>query len=83
MNLEFKLSEGSQEQKPSEIDTISSKSVVYIRRNIRQKESKDDETGVLWQYEEAQTDKDRAIQYLANLLQNAQEAIDFILMGGV
>lgn len=82
MLLEFKKAEGSQETKPAEIDITSSKNKVYIRRNIKQikKETEQGDKYNMWQYEEAITDKNSAIEYLSDRLENAESAINFLLM---
>ena len=83
MNLEFRKAEGSQPARPTEIDVTTSKTKVYIRRNINQVEKKDEPSGntyQMWEYEEAITDKDGAIEYLSDRLGNAEEAINYLLM---
>ena len=84
--LNYKKVEGSQAEKPLAIDTVSSNTTVYIRKNINKKTRKDEQSGVeveLWEYDEAQIDKDKYIGYLTEKLTRAEEAIDFLLMGGV
>ena len=57
MNIRDEYHEGSQTIEPLAIDTTSSKSVVYLRRNIEQITRKDEQSGAtikLWAYEEAQ-----------------------------
>ena len=47
--------EGTQEEKPLEFDATTSKSVVYIRKNIeRLMKMQDDTTYEVWAYDEAQ-----------------------------
>lgn len=55
MNIIYKYCEGSQTSKPAEIDNFSSKTVVYLRKNIHSvtKEEQDGKTNTLWGYEEA------------------------------
>ena len=51
MNIQYEYHEGSQTIKPLAIDTTSSKSVVYLRRNIEQITRKDEQSGAtikLW-----------------------------------
>lgn len=52
--------QGSQETKPSEFDTTSSKKVVYQRTNIKKVavEGVDGETTEVWQYDERQMTHD-------------------------
>lgn len=83
--LNYKKVEGSQEDKPLAVDTVSSSTTVYIRKNIKRKVRKDEQSGSeieLWEYDEAQIDKDQYIDYLTEKLTRAEEAIDFLLMGG-
>ena len=57
MQINYQYHEGSQTVKPLAIDTNSSKSVVYLRRNIEQITRTDEMSGeeiTLWGYEEAQ-----------------------------
>lgn len=51
----YKRVTGTQEERPLEIDTKSSKSVVYIRRDIERVEKEDDQgnTYEVWEYDEA------------------------------
>ena len=54
--MTFQIVEGTQTERPLEIDTISSKTVIYIRRNIERVEKEDDQGNSyeVWRYEEAQ-----------------------------
>ena len=55
MELIYELHEGSQAEKPKTVDTTSSATVVYLRKNIKQITRSDDMGEItLWQYEEAQ-----------------------------
>lgn len=50
---DWKKVQGSQPERPAEVDTTSSASTVYQRRNIEQiTVTHDDTTTELWQYEE-------------------------------
>lgn len=53
---DWKTVQGSQDTKPSEFDTTSSKKVVYQRTNIKKVtvEGVDGETTEVWQYDERQ-----------------------------
>ena len=56
MNIQYQYHEGSQHIKPLAIDTNSSKTAVYLRRNIEQITREDETSGelvTLWGYEEA------------------------------
>ena len=59
---------GSQENKPSEIDTTSSDIVIYQRRNIEQVEFKDenDKTYKQWKYEERTLTKEEFDELYTN-----------------
>lgn len=54
--MTFRHVEGTQTERPLEVDTVSSKSVIYIRRDIERVEKEDDQGNVYeaWEYEEAQ-----------------------------
>lgn len=53
--MKFQHVTGTQETKPLEIDTVSSKGTVYIRRNIERVIVEQDETTLeVWEYDEAQ-----------------------------
>lgn len=57
MNVVYTWHEGTQTQKPKEVDATSSSTVVYLRRNITRAYKEDEETGEreeYWKYEEAQ-----------------------------
>ena len=58
--------QGSQEIKPSEFDTASSKKVVYQRANIKRVtvEGVDGETTEIWQYDERQMSHDEYRLYI-------------------
>lgn len=54
MEIKWIATEGTQAEKPAEIDTKSSPYVVYLRRNISQEEKESgDQTIKVWEYEEA------------------------------
>ena len=74
-------------KKPDLIDDTSSKTSVYIRKNITEKITKDEETGgasTLYEYEEAKLTKEEYQTYLAELsvrdIQQQRADIDYILM---
>lgn len=55
MRIKWKTVEGTQQERPKEIDTTSSEKVVYLRKNITQ-EVKTQEDGseiTMWLYDEA------------------------------
>ena len=70
MKLNYELHEGSQAEKPAVVDTTSSATVVYLRRNIRQI-TRVDEMGevTLWQYEEARISHSEYEQFLAGQIE--------------
>ena len=83
--IEYKRVEGSQEEKPLAIDTVSSETTVYIRKNIQRIEKKDEQSGntyEMWEYDEAQLTREQYTDYLTEQLQKTQEAVDFLLMNG-
>lgn len=56
--MEWKRVEGYQDKRPEEVDTTSSPSTVYLRRNISEITNRDAEgretEGTHWQYDETQ-----------------------------
>lgn len=53
--MEFIHVEGTQTEKPLEFDATTSKTVVYIRKNIERKsKTQDGNTYEVWEYDEAQ-----------------------------
>lgn len=71
MDLIYELHEGSQTEKPATVDTTSSATVVYLRRNIQQI-TRADEMGevTLWQYEEARISHSEYEQFLAGQIED-------------
>ena len=77
--------------KPDLIDTTSSKTTVYIRKNIIEKERIDNETGdstTYYEYDEAKLTKEEYQEYLKELgiidIQKQRADIDYIaLMSGI
>ena len=72
--------------KPELIDTISSKKVVYMRKNIIEVQTEDDD--IIYEYEEAKLSKAEYEQYLKELsiidIQQQRADIDYIaLMTGI
>ena len=69
---EWQLVQGSQEEKPSELDTTSSNYFVYERRNIRRVTSTYEMTGYTceyWEYEERKLTKEEYATRRANELE--------------
>ena len=77
---EWKLVKGTQSKRPTEVDTYSSPTTVYLRRNIEQIEVKLDPTSeesiTMWQYEERQMTKAEYSQYLI-MQEGTKEIIAF------
>ena len=72
---------GSQDKKPSEIDTTSSQFTVYIRKNIKEYKETDDEGNVTfkgWKYEELAIPND---EFLADYLKETVESNQAIMLG--
>ena len=77
--------------KPELIDTTSSKTTVYIRKNIIEKERMDEETGEstpYYEYDETKLTKEEYKEYLKELeiidIQKQRADIDYIaLMSGI
>lgn len=79
MNITYKHTEGSQIERPLEIDTVSSKSVIYLRKNIERVE-KEDEQGnkyEVWSYDEAKLTPE---QYSLYLQEDTQSKIEYLIM---
>ena len=89
MKMNYVKSESS--IKPELIDTTSSKTTVYIRKNIIEKERIDNETGdstTYYEYDEAKFTKEEYQEYLKELeiidIQKQRADIDYIaLMSGI
>ena len=89
MKLNYIKSQSS--VKPDLIDTTSSKTTVYIRKNIIEKERMDKETGdstTYYEYDEAKLTKEEYQEYLKELeiidIQKQRADIDYIaLMSGI
>lgn len=66
MQLNWRAVEGTQAERPKEIDTTSSPSCVYIRKNIRQEPKTDTEGNTIevWKYEETQLTPAEYEEYL-------------------
>lgn len=80
MTINFTHHEGSQEEMPLAIDTESSKSIVYLRKNIQQIEKEDKQSGetvTLWSYDEAQLTQDEYALYLG---ENNSAKIEYVAM---
>ena len=89
MKLNYVKSQSS--VKPELVDTTSSKTTVYIRKNIIEKEIMDKETGdstTYYEYDEAKLTKEEYQEYLKELeiidIQKQRADIDYIaLMSGI
>ena len=89
MKLNYIKSQSS--VKPELVDTTSSKTTVYIRQNIIEKERIDNETGdstTFYEYEEAKLTKEEYQEYLKELeiidIQQQRADIDYIaIMSGI
>lgn len=79
MKNEYKHTQGSQIERPSEIDTTSSKTVVYLRKNIERVEHTDEQgnTYYLWEYEETQLTHD---EYSLYLQEDTQSKVEYLVM---
>ena len=89
MKLNYVKSQSS--VKPDLLDTTSSKTTAYLRKNIIEKERIDNETGVsttYYEYDEAKLTKAEYKEYLKELeiidIQKQRADIDYIaLMSGI
>lgn len=86
MQIKWRKAEGTQAEKPKEIDTESSPSCIYIRRNItRQTRNQDNnEETTYWSYDEAKLTRDEYNQYVTELsvadIQQQRADIDYIAL---
>lgn len=89
MKLKYQKSEST--IYPEIIDTTSSKTVVYLRKNISEKWVEDEETSeghIIYEYDEAKLTKPEYEQYLKEIsildIQQQRADIDYIaLMTGI
>lgn len=73
----YQKREGTQAEKPAELDRTSSPSTVYLRKNIVQK-VRTDEDGtevIVWEYEEAEMTSEEFEKYEKLLIQAESPAI--------
>lgn len=82
LNLNYYKSES--DTMPDEIDTMSSQTTVYLRRNIRTEERTDPETGetrTAFVYDEAKMPRQEYADYLSG---KAQADVEYLyMMGGL
>ena len=83
--LEWKTHEGYQEEQPLEVDTESSPTTVYFRRNIEEVPNVgsdgEEAEGTHWRYEEAELTRDEYWQIVTDQKQvDMQSKIDYIAM---
>ena len=85
MKLNYIKSQSS--VKPDLVDTTSSKTTVYLRKNIIEKERVDEETGestTYYEYDEAKLTKEEYQEYLKELeiidIQQQRADIDYIML---
>ena len=82
---DWKQVTGSQSEKPLEVDTISSNSTVYMRRNIKEVEVENEVSGekvTMWQYEERQLTPQEYTLYTI-LKEGIDEITDFQKQFGI
>lgn len=91
MQINWRKVEGTQAEKPKELDTESSSRAVYIRKNITQ-ETREQESGEsiqVWVYEEAKLSLSEYAQYQKELAEcgslSQQELMEsnLVLMGAI
>lgn len=91
MQLKWRKTEGTQAEKPKEIDTIASPLCVYLRKNIQQetKEQQDSDSVTVWTYEEAVLTLKEYAQYQKELADcnslSQQELVEnnLVVMGAI
>jgi len=80
MNIIYKHIEGSQSERPKEVDTESSRTLVYLRKNIERVTKEDKQTGEaveMWEYDEATLSHD---DYLVYLNEDTSAKVDYLIM---
>ena len=79
MQITYTHTQGSQAERPQEIDTTSSKSVVYLRKNIERVEHEDEQGNKyeLWEYDEAKLTQP---QYSMYLQEDTQSKVEYLIM---
>lgn len=80
VNLTYKHHEGSQAERPAEVDTISSPTVYYLRKNIEQVTREDPQTGdevTLWGYDEAEL---TPMEYATYVAEEAAAKTEYVAM---
>lgn len=82
MEIVFTHHEGTQAERPAAVDTTSSKTVVYLRRNIEQITREDEQgTITLWSYDEAELTPDEFWKYSVDENQmDMQGKIEYLAM---
>ncbi|MDO4292152.1 MAG: hypothetical protein Q4C65_02865 [Eubacteriales bacterium] len=91
MQLKWRKTEGTQAEKPKEIDTTASPFCVYLRKNIQQetKEQQDGDSITVWTYEEAALTLKEYAQYQKELADcnslSQQELVEnnLVVMGAI
>lgn len=91
MQLNWRNAEGTQQEKPKELDATSSPHAVYVRKDIRQevKEQTDGSTVKVWTYKEAVLNLKEYEQYKKELAEcesmAQQELVDnnLVVMGAI
>lgn len=73
MTIKYEIHESSQSQKPKNLDSVSSSTAVYIRKNIKRITKNDNISGEeydVWQYEEATVTHEQFEEMLANQVES-------------
>lgn len=91
MQLNWRRAEGTQEEKPKEIDTAASPYSVYIRKNIQQevRPQQDGSSVTVWTYDEAVLTLKEYTQYQKELAEckslSQQELVEnnLVVMGAI
>lgn len=75
--MEWIEREGTQKERPADLDTTSSRTTVYRRRNQRQeeKESRDGDKETVWVYEEMEMSREEYERQQAELLSPLAQTI--------
>ena len=80
MTLIYNHVQGSQADRPKEVDTESSKTTVYLRKNIERVTIEDKQTGdtvEMWEYDEATLSHD---DYMVYLNEDTSAKVDYLIM---
>ncbi len=87
LKIEWKNVDSSADSRPAEVDTTSSPSNVYVRKNIVKQTLEDETTGdtyTMWNYDEAKLTTSEYVEYQAELndagIQSLKEDLETLMV---